>query len=82
MEYRAPPYDLWQLGLTCYTLATGQDLFAPAPGPRYDITDKHLGEMTGVLGRLPREVRTAWVCSLHQARQALLFDESRACDGE
>jgi hypothetical protein len=56
MEYRAPPYDLWQLGLTCYTLATGQDLFAPEAGPRYDITDKHLGEMTGVLGRLPREV--------------------------
>ena len=56
LDHRAPSYDMWQLGCCCYCLATGQELFVPQPGQYYDVNDKHLGEMTGVLGRIPRKV--------------------------
>jgi hypothetical protein len=59
LDHKTPAYDIWQLGCCCYCLATGQELFVPQAGKYYDINDKHLGEMTGVLGRLPRKVRQA-----------------------
>jgi len=45
--------DMWSLACMAFELATGDLLFCPKKGDKYDKTDDHLALMMELLGRMP-----------------------------
>eukprot|EP00026_Physarum_polycephalum_P005923 Phypoly_transcript_05962.p1 GENE.Phypoly_transcript_05962~~Phypoly_transcript_05962.p1 ORF type:complete len:290 (+),score=45.37 Phypoly_transcript_05962:763-1632(+) len=50
--------DMWSLACMVFELATGDLLFCPKKGDKYDKTDDHLALMIELLGRMPRSFIT------------------------
>ncbi|KAL6199809.1 hypothetical protein ACLB2K_029591 [Fragaria x ananassa] len=65
-QYRCPeviigdkystPADMWSFACVCFELATGDVLFDPHSGDKYDKDEDHLALMMELLGKIPKKI--------------------------
>lgn len=48
--------DIWSLACMLFELLTGDFLFDPQPGSRYDKNDDHLAQIIELLGPFPKQL--------------------------